>query len=243
MSVLARENSQGASASHERWLPSAQEQPGKRFWYEPLLESGLIPDAVIRASIRRMLQQRLNEEDRGSDPANRAQLLSFVEQMKQSPIALRTDSANAQHYEVPAAFFERVLGPRLKYSSAFYGEDCRSLAEAEAYAAQQVTLLPAVRCRIYDHHGLGREAIREIPGSQYKGEKDITPGFRRWVGSILFFGGVGLTILDWCSDFSLSWPAMIGTRVFPVGFVLLVTELVIVIEARRKKRREGWTSQ
>jgi hypothetical protein len=33
------------------------------------------------------------------------------------------------------------------------------------------------------------------------------------------------------------------TRVFPVGFVLLVTELVIVIEARRKKRREGWTSQ
>jgi len=118
-----------------------------------------------------------------------------------------------------------------------------SLAEAEAYAAQQVTLLPAVRCRIYDHHGLGREAIREIPGSQYKGEKDITPGFRRWVGSILFFGGVGLTILDWCSDFSLSWPAMIGTRVFPVGFVLLVTELVIVIEARRKKRREGWTSQ
>jgi cyclopropane-fatty-acyl-phospholipid synthase len=131
MSVLARENSQGASASHERWLPSAQEQPGKRFWYEPLLESGLIPDAVIRASIRRMLQKRLKEEDRGSDSENRAHLLSFVEEMKQRPIALRTDSSNAQHYEVPAAFFERVLGPRLKYSSAFYGDGCHSLAEAE----------------------------------------------------------------------------------------------------------------
>jgi hypothetical protein len=49
-----------------------------------------------------------------------------------------------------------------------------SLAEAEAYAAQQVSLLPAVRCRIYDHHGLGREAIREISGSQYRARK-ISP--------------------------------------------------------------------
>jgi cyclopropane-fatty-acyl-phospholipid synthase len=119
------------SASHAPWLPSAQEHPEKRFWYEPLLESGLVPDSVIRASIRRMLRARLREEDRGSESANRAQLLSFVEQMKQSPIALRTDSANAQHYEVPAAFFLKTLGPRLKYSSAFYDDKCHSLATAE----------------------------------------------------------------------------------------------------------------
>src|SRR5271163_2509460 len=118
-------------ASHANWLPAAQDQPEKRFWYEPLVESGLVPDALIRASIRKMLRERLREEDRGSEEANRAHLLSFVEQMKQSPIALRTDSANAQHYEVPAAFFEIVLGPRLKYSSAFYPEGCASLADAE----------------------------------------------------------------------------------------------------------------
>jgi cyclopropane-fatty-acyl-phospholipid synthase len=120
-----------SGVTHARWLPSAQERPEKRFWYEPLLESGAIPDALIRASIRRMLRDRLREEDHGSDAANRAKLLSFVANMKASPIALRADSANAQHYEVPAEFFTSVLGPRLKYSSAFYHPDDCSLAAAE----------------------------------------------------------------------------------------------------------------
>ncbi len=117
--------------SHDRWLPVARDQAEKRFWYEPLLESGVVPDAVIRAAIRRMLRDRLREEDHGSEEANRAKLLAFVDEMKRSPIALRTDSANAQHYEVPAAFFQAVLGPRLKYSSAFFPDDCDSLAAAE----------------------------------------------------------------------------------------------------------------
>ncbi len=129
--TVASHHSTSSSASHAPWLPSAQEHPGKRFWYEPLLESGLIPDSLIRASVRGMLRNRLGEEDRGSDAANCAQLLCFVDQMKRSPIALRTDSANAQHYEVPAAFFEKTLGPRLKYSSALYDENCHSLADAE----------------------------------------------------------------------------------------------------------------
>lgn len=118
-------------ASHARWLPAAQEQPEKRFWYEPLLESGLVPDTLIRAAIRRLLRARLQEEERGSEAANQAQLLSFVESMKKSPIALSTDSANAQHYEVPVAFFDKVLGPRLKYSCAYYGDGYSGLAEAE----------------------------------------------------------------------------------------------------------------
>jgi cyclopropane-fatty-acyl-phospholipid synthase len=119
------------AASHARWMPAAQDRIEKRFWYEPLLESGVVPDAVIRAAIRRMLRDRLREEDRGSAEANRARLLAFVEEMKRSPIALRTDSANAQHYEVPAAFFQAALGPRLKYSSAFYLDGRASLGEAE----------------------------------------------------------------------------------------------------------------
>lgn len=118
-------------ASHANWLPAAQDKPEARFWYEPLLESGLVPDALIRAAIRKMLRDRLREEDRGSSEENRAHLLAFVEEMRRSPIVLRADSANAQHYEVPAEFFERVLGPRLKYSSAYYAEGCKSLGEAE----------------------------------------------------------------------------------------------------------------
>jgi cyclopropane-fatty-acyl-phospholipid synthase len=117
--------------SHAPWLPAARDRAEKRFWYEPLLESGVVPDAVIRVAIRRMLRERLREEDRGSVEANRARVLAFVDEMKRSPIALRTDSANAQHYEVPAAFFQSVLGPRLKYSSAFFPDGCDSLAAAE----------------------------------------------------------------------------------------------------------------
>ena len=51
--------------------------------------------------------------------------------MNGSDIALRSDSANAQHYEVPAAFFAAVLGPRLKYSSALFEAGTRTLGEAE----------------------------------------------------------------------------------------------------------------
>jgi cyclopropane-fatty-acyl-phospholipid synthase len=114
-----------------QWLPAAQDKPEARFWYEPLVESGLIPDSVLRMAIRRMLRERLKEEDRGSAAANRAALEAFAANMKRSPVALRTESANAQHYEVPAAFFERVLGPRMKYSSAFYPDGCSALAQAE----------------------------------------------------------------------------------------------------------------
>lgn len=118
-------------ASHASWLAATRAQPHERFWYESLVESGFVPDFAIRAAIRRLLRERLREEDRGSEEANRAKLLAFIDEMKRSPIALRTDSTNAQHYEVPAAFFESVLGPRLKYSSAFYPEPCASLGEAE----------------------------------------------------------------------------------------------------------------
>jgi hypothetical protein len=111
-----------------------------------------------------------------------------------------------------------------------------SLAEAEEHAAQQVALIPSLRCRIYDHQGLAVQPIREIRGNQYKGDSEISARFRRWAGSILFFGGLALVVVDWSSDFSLSWPATIGVRMFPVGLVLLVTELVIVITARRAHR-------
>ena len=50
------------------------------------------------------------------------------------PIAEHTEAANAQHYEVPAAFFAEVLGPRRKYSCCLYAGPETSLAEAEEAA-------------------------------------------------------------------------------------------------------------
>jgi hypothetical protein len=110
-----------------------------------------------------------------------------------------------------------------------------TVADAEEYAAQQVALMPTLGCRIYDHHGLGRQPIREICGSGYKGEEEMSPRFRRWWGYGLFLGGMVLLVIDWRADFGLLWPAMFATRMMPIGLLLLVTELVIFIEARRKK--------
>ncbi|WP_035348935.1 hypothetical protein [Edaphobacter aggregans] len=109
-----------------------------------------------------------------------------------------------------------------------------SLVEAEQYATEQVTLRPGLRCRIYDHHGFVGSPIREIQGREYVGESDLSPRFRRWTGSILFFGGLALTFVDWSTDFRLSWPAMLGTRMLIPGLILLVTEAVIIIISRRE---------
>jgi cyclopropane-fatty-acyl-phospholipid synthase len=95
-------------------------------WYEPLLERRAVPDPVVRAGIRSLLRSRLREESR----LDRKE--QFIEELRRSPIALHTEAANAQHYEVPAAFFERVLGPHLKYSSGLWEPGTATLAEAEA---------------------------------------------------------------------------------------------------------------
>jgi hypothetical protein len=112
-----------------------------------------------------------------------------------------------------------------------------SLGEAEQYAAEQVALHPTLRCRIYDHRGFIGAPIREVRGKQYVPESDITPRFRRWAGSILFFGGIILTIIDWSTAFKLGWPAMIGTRMMVPGFVLLFIEAMILLQARRCPER------
>src|SRR6202012_2680172 len=68
-----------------------------------------------------------------------------------------------------------------------------SLAEAEEDAQLQVTLLSTVFCRVYAHHGLGRQPIREVRGKDYKEEDSLSGRFRRGWGYGLFAGGVVLT--------------------------------------------------
>jgi hypothetical protein len=109
-----------------------------------------------------------------------------------------------------------------------------SLPDAQEYAREYVALNPTLRCRIYDHHGLIGAPIDEIQGSKYVGDSDLTPRFRRWFGSILFFGGLILTIVDWSVDFKYGWPAMLGTRMLLPGLTLLFIEAMVVMHNRRK---------
>jgi cyclopropane-fatty-acyl-phospholipid synthase len=92
-----------------------------------LAETGWLPDATVRRGIRALLRRRLADETRGGVEGDRGALLATL---RASPIALETEAANAQHYEVPADFFRLVLGPRRKYSACWFepGDD---LARAE----------------------------------------------------------------------------------------------------------------
>ena len=80
-----------------------------------LMERGYVPDWLTRIGIRRLLAQRLRAEATGDDQAREAALARLETELRASPIALHTQSANAQHYELPAGFFQKTLGPRLKY--------------------------------------------------------------------------------------------------------------------------------
>jgi cyclopropane-fatty-acyl-phospholipid synthase len=96
-----------------------------------LVERGLVPDALVRQGIRRLCATRLEEEGM-FDPARAdARFRALLAELRRSPLAIETDAANAQHYEVPTRFFELCLGKRLKYSSCYYPTGAETLDEAE----------------------------------------------------------------------------------------------------------------
>ena len=98
------------------------------------VEQGLVPDTVIRAGIRRLLKKRLTEIHAGDTAATAELCAAFVDEISAAPIALVPDQANAQHYEVPAAFFGEVLGPHRKYSSCWWPGGIVTIEQAEAAA-------------------------------------------------------------------------------------------------------------
>ena len=96
-----------------------------------LAEKGIIPDYFIRQGIVRNCENRLNNENVSNIEKVSSKKQSWIQQMKESPIALVPEKANEQHYEVPPAFFENVLGKHLKYSSGYWPDGVNSLDESE----------------------------------------------------------------------------------------------------------------
>lgn len=104
---------------------------------DTLVDAGVVPDWAMRAAIRRIAASRLREQEAGGHRAQAERLRQLTQQLRESPIAVATDAANAQHYEVPAAFFELVLGPHLKYSCGWWPPGVDTLAAAEAGMLEQ----------------------------------------------------------------------------------------------------------
>ena len=98
-----------------------------------LLDRGVIPDPVLRRVIRYLNQDRLRSlvhphQDYGRHIADK---LHYVDSLKQQKIAIETDKANEQHYEVDTGFMLSCLGKRAKYSCCLYDKGTESLDQAE----------------------------------------------------------------------------------------------------------------
>jgi cyclopropane-fatty-acyl-phospholipid synthase len=106
-----------------------------------LIENGKIPDWLLRIGIRHLIQQRIDSlpsSETASPEVAAEYIQNYVDKIKQAPIALDTVAANEQHYELPPAYFELVLGPRKKYSCCLYERPDSTLAEAEEAAFREV---------------------------------------------------------------------------------------------------------
>jgi cyclopropane-fatty-acyl-phospholipid synthase len=98
---------------------------------DAVVDRGVLPDAAMRRVMRALLRRRLRAVDPGG-PGDRAQAKrDLLQAWSTGPVAINTAEANGQHYEVPTELFELMLGPRLKYSSAYWPDGVDDLAAAE----------------------------------------------------------------------------------------------------------------
>jgi methylase of polypeptide subunit release factors len=97
----------------------------------PLIHQGLVPDFLIRFGIRLQLRDHLNILRNTEATKELSTKMAIVEQLSNMPIALATDEANQQHYEVPAQFYDLCLGPRKKYSSGLWPTANTTFEESE----------------------------------------------------------------------------------------------------------------
>jgi len=113
---------------------------------ERLLDQDLLPTPLLRFGIRRLLRSRLREETVSDTALQQEAFNAFLDNTAEAPLAVDTQAANEQHYELPPAFFEHCLGPHLKYSCAWWPDQVEDLGVAEEAMLQ----LTCERARLAD---------------------------------------------------------------------------------------------
>jgi cyclopropane-fatty-acyl-phospholipid synthase len=106
-------------------------QNRRAMWYEPILALDILPDRLIRRTVRARIAGHEQSLERAVGGEPRVALRDFARQLREQPIAVHTEAANAQHYEVPADFFAQFLGPRMKYSACYWPAGVDDIAAAE----------------------------------------------------------------------------------------------------------------
>ncbi len=96
-----------------------------------LVETGWVPDSVIRWVLQISFNLQIFRRNSHSIKKRSTAKRVLIQKLKNSPIAIRTNDPNRQHYEVPSEFFQLVLGKWLKYSCCYWPAGAITLDEAE----------------------------------------------------------------------------------------------------------------
>ncbi len=146
-----------------------------------LCERGWIPDTLIRMGAKHLSRQRLKEDAHLGQAELDKIIQARIEEWSKGPIAVATQAANEQHYEVPPEFFRIVLGKYLKYSACIWPPGCDELSQAE----QAMLALSAERAGIADGQnvldlgcGWGSFtlwAAEQFPGSRFTAMSNSAP--------------------------------------------------------------------
>ena len=86
--------------------------------------------------IRHQLAQRVQSIKSESLEKAYERKMKYVEALRSRPIAIETQKANTQHYEVGTGVLKACLGPRMKYSCCLYPQGGETLAQAEVAMLQ-----------------------------------------------------------------------------------------------------------
>ena len=100
-------------------------------WYMRLVETGKVPDWLIRWVLRVSFHLQIYRRNSRDLETRSTEKQALIEKFKGSPIAIRTNDPNRQHYEVPSEFFQLVLGKWLKYSCCYWQGGVSNLDDAE----------------------------------------------------------------------------------------------------------------
>ena len=75
----------------------------------------ILPDSILALEMKRRYRRRIRRESQRPT----GYLDDYISRLKQSPLAINTDAANEQHYEIPAEFYSYCLGPKKKKFTFF----------------------------------------------------------------------------------------------------------------------------
>ena len=100
-------------------------------WYDPFIDTGIIPNWAIRLMVR----QQLHKYSKRISKIDDIQLLelqqTFRKECLQNPIAINTSESNQQHYNIPPSVFEMILSKIMKYSGSIWADATNELYNAD----------------------------------------------------------------------------------------------------------------